>query len=164
MTSYELSRERVSKYLRHEPEIGHLYWIRNTGRGPSKVGQIAGTLSSNGYIHVGILGYKTYAHRIAWLLSYGYLPKELDHINGIRDDNRLVNLREVTRTQNNANTNPLNRGVFITAEGRFLAYISFNYNRRYLGTYLTREEAQLVYNMAADKVFGEYARINRPID
>lgn len=69
-----------------------------------KNGKILGSLSKNGYIRT-FLNKKEYkVHRLVWLYNYGYLPKkQIDHINHIRNDNRLCNLREVTRSENYKN-------------------------------------------------------------
>lgn len=157
-----ITNEDVVKYLRYEPDTGNFYWIADTNpRGPSKVGQTAGCKNVQGYWQIGLLGVRLLGHRLAWLYVHGYAPWEIDHINGVKSDNRIINLREVTRSQNNANFNKLKRGVFLEPTGKFLAYITSNYVRTYLGRYDTREEAQLAYNVAADKTFGEFARINR---
>jgi len=67
-----------------------------------KEGQSCGWLCANGYIYVTTKGgRKVLAHRLAWLLTYGDWPVgDIDHINHDRSDNRLENLRELTRSQN----------------------------------------------------------------
>jgi hypothetical protein len=60
-----------------------------------------GSLDHYGYLIIKIKGKQFKAHRLAWFLYYGYFPKkELDHINHIRNDNRILNLREATRIEN----------------------------------------------------------------
>src|SRR6185369_1259759 len=67
-----------------------------------RVRKKVGWLDKDGYIALRVYGTECRAHRLAWLLSYGYMPKFIDHINGIRDDNRLCNLRECkSRAENN---------------------------------------------------------------
>jgi hypothetical protein len=57
--------------------------------------------NSLGYVQIKISGKLYHAHRLAWLYVYGYMPeKEIDHINRIRDDNRIANLREATSQLN----------------------------------------------------------------
>lgn len=61
--------------------------------------------NSLGYVQIKISGKLYHAHRLAWLYVYGYMPeKEIDHINRIRDDNRIANLREATSQLNSLNT------------------------------------------------------------
>lgn len=67
-------------------------------------GKAAGMLRSDGYVSIAVYNQKYLAHRLAWSLHHGFEPIEIDHINGDRADNRLVNLREVTRTENNMNS------------------------------------------------------------
>lgn len=62
-----------------------------------------GSDNGKGYLKVGFNGKYFKVHRIAFALAYGYMPKEIDHKNRDRTDNRLVNLREVTRKQNTRN-------------------------------------------------------------
>jgi hypothetical protein len=69
----------------------------------SRNGKPAGTMTKAGYIHIR-LDYKIYqAHRLAWYMCYGKWPRYIDHINRVKDDNRLSNLREITPWENKAN-------------------------------------------------------------
>jgi hypothetical protein len=62
---------------------------------------------NSGYLQSHILGSRYLAHRVVWLLHYGKWPTgHLDHINGIRSDNRAVNLREVSYAENSKNHRP----------------------------------------------------------
>lgn len=68
------------------------------------IGKQAGTLQKRGYSTIGIDGKRYYAHRLAWLYKNGELPSnEIDHINGVKSDNRIDNLRLATRSQNASN-------------------------------------------------------------
>jgi len=67
-------------------------------------GEIAG-YKSNGYIRITVNSNSYPAHRLAWLYVHGKLPtNQIDHINGVRDDNRMVNLRDVTQAENTKNS------------------------------------------------------------
>ncbi|NNR90766.1 HNH endonuclease [Escherichia coli] len=68
-------------------------------------GKVAGLLESNGYIRIRINGIKWLAHRIVWVMFNGDIPEgmEIDHINGIRHDNRIENLRLVKKSANQRN-------------------------------------------------------------
>ena len=75
---------------------GNLYW--------KKDGNIAGYLHKTGYLYVGF-NLKTYrVHRLIFLLCKGYTPRIIDHINCIRHDNKIENLRQATDAQNQYNT------------------------------------------------------------
>jgi hypothetical protein len=92
----------IKEHLLYDKNTGIFYW--NVDRKKVKKGDIAGGLSSEGYIQIRILGKKMTAHRMAWLLHYGTLPKNnIDHINEIKTDNRIENLREATPSENMRN-------------------------------------------------------------
>ena len=88
--------------ITYEPATGLFRWAV-AGRGIIK-GALAGSDIVEGYRQVR-LGFKTHrAHRLAWFLFYGVWPiGEIDHINGVRDDNRICNLRECNRSENMQN-------------------------------------------------------------
>jgi hypothetical protein len=91
------------EYLRalfaYDPETGK--FARKIPYGSQAVGSEPGSLSPQGYRQIGVMGRTVPAHRLAWRYVHGVWPSgDVDHINGTRDDNRIVNLRDVTRSQN----------------------------------------------------------------
>lgn len=81
---------------------GYLYWkVRPSNR--VKVGDKACTLRRDGYSHIMIKGVRYLNHRLIFLMHKGYLPDYLDHINGIRSDNHIENLRESSSSENSSN-------------------------------------------------------------
>lgn len=143
-------------------EDGKLFWKKPTSRRVN-VGREAGTLRDNGY-KVAHLDKSCFpVHHIVWVMMKGELIDigyELDHINGDRSDNRIENLRKLTRSDNLMNkkgygkTSPY-RGVYIHTSGKY--YVRFR--RDYLGMYESPEEAALVWNKAA-LAFSPYAKLN----
>lgn len=97
------------------------------------------------------------------------LDKDTDHWDGNGLNNVRSNLREATRTQNNANRTRLTmnttgfRGVFRSGN-RWRAQIQYDHAAHHLGCYGTREEAARAYDVAARQVHGEYAALNFPDD
>lgn len=83
---------------------GELFNKTNRSR-KAKKGERSGFIDTNGYTYIGFRGTMIKAHRIIWEMHYGGIPKgcEIDHINGDRNDNRLENLRMVTRSENAKN-------------------------------------------------------------
>ena len=95
--------ERVKELLDYDPETGVFTWRVKRG-GAVNAGDIAGTKDGRGYWQIGIDRTLYLAHRLAWLYTYGEWPKNaLDHINRIRTDNRIANLRPATHALNNQN-------------------------------------------------------------
>lgn len=84
----------LGRLLRYEPETGHLFWVEHPWS-KLKNGSRADIQGSRGYRIVCCKGKQYGAHRIAFLISTGKMPFLVDHINGIRSDNRIENLREV---------------------------------------------------------------------
>lgn len=159
-----MNRDELQKELRYDSASGLLWWI-TPAKGRQRL-RPAGTVSKDGYVRL-CINYKRYlAHRVIWLIATGKWPKEeIDHINMNRSDNRLVNLREATYSQNKANAvvrrnnKARLRGVRWRADAnKWEARICFNYNKMYLGLFATKELACNAYEMAAKKHFGEFAR------
>lgn len=91
----ELTLERVKELLNYDPETGLFSW--NAKRGRCAKLAVAGSWNSYGYRRITVDGRGYPAHRLAWLHVHGRWPQgEIDHINGIKHDNRLANLCEAT--------------------------------------------------------------------
>lgn len=124
----------------------------------------AGGVNSLGYVQIRICGARYKAHRLAWLYVYGEWPKGfIDHINGIRDDNRIVNLRIATHKQNMANSRlrvdaKMPKGVTMIHGARYRALIRVDGVLRHIGYFPTEEQARIAYCEAAQKEFGAYHR------
>lgn len=158
-----LTTKRVREVLDYDPETGIFVWIKKPHyKANVRVGMIAGCLDRAGYVLIRIDGQSVRGHRLAWLYVYGYFPIEVDHRNGVRSDNKLLNLREATRGQNCANRGrpPCNTTGFkgVTRRGQqFVASIKKDRRRYHLGTFTTGEQAHVAYTTAAQQFFGEFA-------
>ncbi len=104
-------------------------------------------------------------HVVAWAIHYGEYPNgEVDHENTVRTDNWIANLREATRSQNNANKNKvgtLPKGVTFDRKHKtkpYKAQLKTEGKNRYLGNYADPVQAHQTYMTEAGKVFGEFAR------
>lgn len=135
-----------SEYLKYLD--GVLYWSKS--RSNVKTGSVAGRVS-NGYISIKLNGKEYQAHRIVWEMHKGKIPSGLvvDHINHNRTDNRIGNLRLVTKKENSKNrSKPSNSrsgvvGVrWYAPRGKYRAEIMVNRKTIFLGYFCTIIDAK----------------------
>lgn len=162
----KMTAEILREYFSYDPETGLFTRIKKTWRSVP-LGPVGGRISGKGYLHITILGKHYRAHRLVWLWWYGRWPsKDIDHINGDKLDNRISNLREVTRSQNKANgkrqanNTSGQKGVCRVRNNKWRAIIVFERKRTVLGTFEKFEDAKRAYIEASAKVHGEYGRLD----
>ena len=156
--------ERVRDLFTYEPDTGSLRW--RTGSPKRTAGAIAGTQNgAHGYRCVQVDGRSCQVHRLIWGIVYGEYPDTvIDHINGVRDDNRIKNLRLATESENHANSKLYStntsgfKGVRRTRFGRWQARIWIDHTEIHLGNFDTPEQAAERYMAAARNAFGDFAR------
>lgn len=156
------SQEELKRLFDYDSDAGVLRW-RVSSSPKVKVGDIAGR-KNKGYIGVMISRKEYQAHRIAWKIVYGEDPEEIDHINGVKHDNRIDNLRSCTRSQNAMNRGA-RRGVkgvhWSKSSSKWRAAIQINGKRKHIGLFNCIKEAERAYKEAAEKHHGEFAYHNR---
>lgn len=144
----KLTQVRLRELLSYDPETGEFRWKQS--KGPMSSGQIAGHRKITGYRYISIDGKAYPAHHLAWFYVHGKFPiEELDHINRVKFDNRLINLRQATRTQNNQNTS-ISKNSTTGVKGVSYDYKSKKWHARirydgktlHVGRYKTLEEAK----------------------
>jgi hypothetical protein len=147
-----LSAERLRELLDYDPETGVFRWKAVSSKNQVRVGDVAGCVETNGYRRIRVYGRAYQAHRLAWLHVYGRWPVgEIDHINGAKDDNRISNLREATRSENLQNQRRATRGSktgflgVYPSFGKFGAQIMLAGKTRHIGTFETAEQAHAAY-------------------
>jgi hypothetical protein len=162
-----LTQARVKEALLYAPESGAFTWRirRNSHGGKVRPGAPAGQVNKYGYVVIGLDGERHFAHRIAWLYMTGEWPSiEVDHENRTPGDNRWINLRPATATQNKMNTRIRcdNRsgikGVgFDKERRRWVARLKVNGVMLLLKRFDTIEEAAAARRAAELQHFGEFA-------
>lgn len=145
-----ITQERLKELLHYDPDTG--VFTRLQGSGGVLAGDVAGTINAGGYLQIGVAGKLNYGHRLAFLYMTGEIPEVADHINGVRTDNRWVNLRAADYTLNGENrrnrpsgSNPLLGVTWIAGRGKFKAQIGVGKRKIYLGYFTTPEEAHQVH-------------------
>lgn len=158
-----LTAERLRALLHYDPETG--IFTRRVSLKGVNAGEVAGCLhQASGYIYIGVDGGKYRAHRLAWLYMAGEWPVEVDHKNRKRADNRWPNLREATRSQNNANGNLRvdntsgQKGVnWVRRANSWRAYVTIGGQQKHLGYFKDFNSAVEARKSAAEHHFGEFA-------
>lgn len=149
----ELTQKELKRLLRYDPETGVFTWKVKPCKN-MKSGIMAGGLHPRGYRYIRIGRKKYGSHRLAWLYVHGYMPPdEADHINGVRDDNRISNLRLANSSENSQNIyssrNNNKSGflgvVFSKAFRKWGSQIGVGGKRYHLGHFSTPEEAHQAY-------------------
>lgn len=146
-----LNQKQIQKLLNYNSDTGVFKWkIKRKNLFDKK----AGCLCKDGYIIIKINQISYRAHRLAWLYVYGKFPdKYIDHINRIKDDNRICNLRDVNHSINchniklqKDNTSGYKGICWDKQMKMWKARISFNNKRINLGYYNDIKDAIKIYN------------------
>jgi hypothetical protein len=148
------SVEYLRKRLRYEPETGKLFWLdcedmAGWWRTRHK-GKEAFTAFNDGGYKCGAINHNSFkAHRVAWAIYHGDWPSDqIDHINGIKDDNRIVNLHVVTSQENGRNQSMNRRNTsgvcgvaWYKPTRKWMSYITIEGKFKNLGYFATIEAA-----------------------
>jgi len=164
-----LTAEQLRGLVTYDPVTGEFHWLESKFSGNNncaparKAGALAGCINHWGYqrISINYVGYQ--AHRLAWLYVFGAWPKRhLDHINGVKSDNRICNLRECNDAQNGQNRRPSttihgrsksSKFMGVSAyRGMWRAVIVINKRQKFLGAYATEPEAHQAYLLAKSQL------------
>lgn len=154
----QITQSRLKEVLRYEPETGYFFWLFTKGRAKSDVP--CSLKNKDGYIRIGIDGGTHSAHRLAWIFVHGEIPDLcIDHINRIKDDNRIANLRLVTRSENQQNKtvekNTVSgvKGVsWNKSSSGWQTQIAHQGRHIYIGTFKSISEAEIAYSKAASEL------------
>lgn len=178
--SHPIDVELLRKLIACDPETGALTWLprpremfpdENSWRGfqSSVVGASALISRCHGYRYGKLLGRKYYAHRVVWALCNGeWPPEQVDHINGDRSDNRIRNLRAVSKNENcrnicipKTNTSGVLGVRWSKAAGKWCARLKTGGKDVHLGLFDTIEAAAQA-RAAANERYGFHVNHGRP--
>jgi hypothetical protein len=130
-----MDNQRLKELLTYDPETGVFTWIKRSNN-------IAGAVDAYGYIVIRLDKILYKAHRLAWLYMYGNFPScNLDHINQIKNDNRICNLRMVTQSQNMQNLSGIKGISWDKSRAKWCARIKVMYKTIYLGRFTNKDDA-----------------------
>lgn len=143
---------------------GELFWKVNTNKSKNLIGKKAGCLSSNTYGSV-MVDRKAYClHRVIFCMHTGLMPPQVDHINGIRSDNRIENLRAATDCENKFNKKAQSNNksgaknvCWSAAHKRWSVQVQAQGKRVFSRLFDDFELAELVAHMAREKFHGSFA-------
>lgn len=144
-----ITQKELKKLVYYNKKTGELIW-KKIGRKYCRQyeGKVVGSISKGGYMETKIKGKNYKVHRLIWLYVYGEFPKlVIDHINNIKTDNRIKNLRDVDESTNarnrglKSNNTSGYRGVNKDNRNHWIARITHNFKRIYLGYFKYKKDA-----------------------
>lgn len=173
-----LTQEYLKEFFNYNPETGEFSRIKAVGKQGKgcRVGDKIGTIATNGYVRIKIDGKYYVRSHLAWLYVYGYMPLDtIDHIDRIRDNDRILNLRSIKNRDNYTNMSKFNTnksghtGVcWHKKANKWCAQIVVNYKAKHLGLFSkledaiqARKEANIIYDFAEDhgKSLNNYQKV-----
>lgn len=155
---------RLREVLAYDPETGVFLWkVATSSR--NRVGSVAGVINNVGYRVICVDGKHYLAHRLAWFYVHGtWPPHEIDHINRDRADNRLINLRLATKSQNMVNGNLRSDNTtghknisWHKGSQKYRVVIQKDGKQYQVGMFTEIDEAIRARDDAARRLHGEYA-------
>lgn len=155
-----LTQSRLKEILDYDKTTGIFVWTTRK-KYSLKIGSVAGTKNAQGYIDIQIDNIKHKAHRLAWLYCYGKFPeKNIDHINKIRNDNSIKNLREANhsengqnRTLNKSNTSGFRNVTYHKPAKKWYAYLRLKNKIVYSGFFSSAEEASKTIEQKRKEIY-----------
>jgi hypothetical protein len=148
----------VKHYLSYDKDSGQITWIAKLPAARIQIGSVAGNVGLNGYRYITFNNKRIFAHRLAWFLYHGSWPiGDIDHINGDKCDNRIVNLRDVSTRVNCQNRSYHRAGkpagcYFDKSRNKWLSQIRHGGKRYHVGYFNSQDEAVAAYNKKAKEL------------
>jgi hypothetical protein len=149
----QLTQQQLKKKFEYDPETG-LFYRKEKVTNSAIIGSIAGFTDERGYVRIKIGSSIYAAGRLAYLYMTGEFPENMvDHINGIKDDNKWCNLREATNSENLQNQTialPFNKTGLLGVSkygntNKYTAQIYLNGKKKHLGYFDCKYKAHQAY-------------------
>ena len=161
-----MNQDKLKDLFQYNAKTGLLHWKIKCSWNV-KIGNVAGTTKHwSNYIYIRFNNKSYPAHKLVWLYHYGIYPNGcIDHVNGIRNDNRIDNLRHATRAQNSqnmrifkSNTSGIKGVDWKKNTNKWRVRLQVNHKRIEIGSFYCLDLAELVANEARTKYHKEFAR------
>ena len=152
----DIEKKRILELFDVNTESGII--TRKTSRGSRPAGEVAGTIRPDGYIQLSIDNKRYLAHRLIFLIAFGFYPEQVDHINGIKDDNRACNLRAADNVIN-ARNQKMN-----SANKTGIAGVRYRASRRAYEAYWDDESGNKKYKYFSCAKYGDEGAKERASD
>ena len=158
-----LSQHQLQEILGYDPVNGLFLWLKPPVNHPDLLGQMAGSVYSNGYRYIQIKDKAYRCGRLAWFYITGEWPEAyIDHIDKCKSNDSFANLRKASNSENQANRGAPSNNTSGTKgvrrdRDKWRAQIMVNGKSKNLGRYKTREEAMSAYAKAAEQAWGLFA-------
>lgn len=158
----EITQEFLRKRFDYNPITGEIIYRYRTGP-LAKEGQVAGTVTKNGYLSIQVLKKRIYVHRLIWIYMTGDIPNEdVDHIDGVRTNNQWSNLRLASRQQNMFNkpgksSSGIKGVYFVPKTSRWVAELRIDRKRVYQEYFATLDAAAQGIRINRIRLHGEFA-------
>ena len=153
------TQDELKEVLDYNYETGVFQWVKK--RRGVVTGKNLGTDNGFGYLRITVLGRSYYAHRLAWFYTSGEWADTVDHINGNRSDNRIVNLRNCSVSENNQNRTKTQKNSVSQTLGvgwhkkakKWQAHVCIYKERKYLGLFENVNDAHKAYLNAKEEIY-----------
>ena len=150
-------QDKLKTKLSYNKELGEVYWIKTTNN--VKLGSLTGTINNCGYRIIHFNTKMILVPHVIWFFEYGIFPKELNHIDCNKLNNKISNLEEVTRRENCQRKRIHLEGklpgcYFHKLSGKWMSRLYYKGINYYLGLYLTEVEANNYYNRKLEELNG----------
>ncbi len=147
---HPMDAEYLRNIMTYKRSTGEFFWKVDRASNCLAGSKVCEMLNKYGYKYITTSGKQYRSHRLAWLYTYGEWPEIIDHINGDRGDNRIINLRSGNARLNSTNMKYHREGhlvgaTYVPALKRYASALTINGKIKGLGTYLTAEEAHGAY-------------------